>query len=188
MWDYTRAAKTLLPVVLVGFAVLLWLYFGRTPEPVFQNVPGPTQFVPVPVKVKGKEVIVPGPERIKLVPVEVVKKELKWPDLPADNVIAAGTVPAHRGPTNVATVVSTDNSGVMTATMVMKQMPPPFFELKKEVRLGAYYGNGAVFSPEIAFRPLRVGPVDIVLKGTGIYGSGVNDTRAFIGVEVQFGF
>jgi hypothetical protein len=134
MWTPARAALTYCIVaVLGGLAAILWLWkIGRLDPPqAYRNVPGPTQYVPVPVKLQGKTVEVPVPvevERIRIIPVEVVRKEMKWHDLQDNTVLATGVVPAYRGSTSVAAVADfKDNT--MSARLVMRQEPQSLLEL-----------------------------------------------------------
>jgi hypothetical protein len=166
IWSFVLTSN-LVPIVLIVLAGLAYLKYARTPAPAYVPQPGPTQYVPVPKKVETvRTVEVPGPERIQLVPVEIVREKLKWPELAADNVLAVGSVPPHKGKTSVVAVGSIEDNTLRTR-LVMRQEPASFFDLKREIHGGVWYGAAGenIIEGEVMLNPLRIGPVETSIRG-----------------------
>ncbi len=186
----TRAKTALwhyIPVVLVGLAALLYLRFARAPIPTYQSAPQPVTTATEPKSVaKVERVIVPGPERIVYLDRARVEGQLKWsPSIP-DNVLAVAEIPEWRGKTTaIATARTVDN--VLSATVIYRQEPPKFFDLKREISLYAGYGSWGGVEAGATLRPLRIGPVDTF--GTGRVRTerdGAVKAEGMLGVEYRF--
>lgn len=168
--DKIPARNVLIPWGLLALAILaglLYLRFVRPLPPTYINVPGPTQYVPVPVKVAGEKVKVPVPYPVTTVeryPVEVVREKLKWPDLTDNTILTVGSVAPHAGKTSVVAVADfKDNT--LSARLIMRQEPMSFFAIQKEFGVRAGMGTGGLVVGEMYARPARVGPVTVEIRG-----------------------
>ena len=169
-WPKMPARNVLLPWVLPALAtlaVLLWLRFAPNQPAIYVPMPGPTQYVPVPVKVAGKTVTVPGPERVVLVPSVIVSEKMKWPEIANDNILAVGEVAPYRGKTSVVAVADIrDNT--MTTRLISRQEKMPFFALEREFGVRGGVGTGGLVLGELYGRFVRIGPIVVEGRAYGM--------------------
>ena len=158
--------RYLIPALAVGLAVW-WLRSAPSPPP-FTSTPGPVTVAPVPTVVeriieKIKVVKVPGPERIVFLEKAALATALKMPELNAlsDNVLSVASVKPHTGPTTAIALLSPTGEG----RIILRQEPPKFWDLKKEFGVRAGFGSGNLILGEIYVRPLRIGPIDVEVRG-----------------------
>jgi hypothetical protein len=140
-----------------------WAGRGKTPSPSEAPVPKPVE--------KIKRVVVPGPGRVQVI--EKIKYIEKMPDSlpsatasnPAAQVIASAEIPPHTGKTIATAILETGQDNVGRGRIEYHQIPPPFFQIKKEFGLRAGMGTGGLILAEAYARPMRIGPVDIEARG-----------------------
>lgn len=178
MWTAikTRAKGVLIPcgmAVLGGLAVLLYLRFAPPVQP-YDPTPQPVATANEPkviTKTVIKKVLTPGPERIVYLPTPEVDEALPGavsPDVAKDNdarILAVAEIPPHDGKTTALAIMRTDREGTATTRIDYRQMPPPFFAVKKEFGARAGISTGGVGIAELYARPLRVGPVNVEVRG-----------------------
>jgi hypothetical protein len=173
-------------LVLALGAAIIYIRLSKPSGPIYVPVPGATQYVPVPKKVREIATItVPGPERVALVPSAIVSEKLKWPEIGKDNILTVGEVPPYRGKTSVAAVADF-NDNTMTTRLVMRQEKMPFIGWEREWHGGIWYGLAGrnKVQGEIEFLPLRIGPVFPSIKGTvGMEEGGNVNGQILVGVR-----
>lgn len=167
MWTRVRAVLIpCIPAVLVGLAALLYLRFVPASKPTYDPAPQPVQTAPevrTVTRTVTRRVVVPGPERIVYLDRQETAAALKMPELLAspDNVLEAVTIPC---PDRDVTAVSLiDNTG--QGLIIYRPERQKFFRLKKDFGLRAGAGSGGLILGEVYARPLRVGPVDVEVRG-----------------------
>ena len=173
-WKDSAAAwlRPYLPIVLLGVVAILYLRFApETMKPWSSKPTAPaTEAVqPKPVT-KIERVYVPGPVRVQVI--EKIKYVEKMPDAltpttAADNashVIASAEIPPYNGKT-IATAILENKDGVGVGRIETKQLPPPFWAIKKEFGARAGMGTGGLILGELYARPARVGNVEIEVRG-----------------------
>jgi len=113
---------------------------------------------------KIKRVMVPGPSKIIYLDKEKLSAALKMPELMKEEGVPVDTasIPAHTGPTTTVTLLNPE-TGVFKA--VTRQEPPKFLQFKKEWGVRAGFGTGNLVLGEIYLRPLRLGPIDLEVRG-----------------------
>jgi len=119
-----------------------------------------------------ERVEVPGPVKVTVIPKK--KYTEKLPDVltPAtvqDNsaqVIASATIPpSPAGGTASAILRTVDGVGV--GSIEYRAATPRFFAVQKEFGVRAGMGTGGLVVGEVYARPLRIGPVNIEIRGYG---------------------
>ena len=169
MWLVTIAKRwwidSLLIALVIGCAIA-YLHFVESP-PGSSSEPRAVveaKEAKVVTKYVTKRVMVPGPERIVYLDKQEAAEALKMPSLATspDNVLAAVTIPASgdRPVTAVATL-TTQGEGKVEYRMEAQ----PFWKIKKEFGMRAGMGTGGLLTAEVYLHPLRVGPVEVELRG-----------------------
>jgi len=167
--------NNLVPLVLIALAAVAYLRYApesMKPWSSKPTAPAAEASQPKPV-VKIERIIVPGPERIQVIEkIEYVEKMpgALAPSTATDNasqVIASAEIPPHAGRAIATAILERGADNVGRGRIEVKDMPPKFVELKKEFGVRAGYGTGGLVLGEIYARPLRVGPVDVEVRGFG---------------------
>ncbi len=159
---------------IVLIVLLFFAYVRYAPDSLkpWSNAPTPPAGqapAPKPVE-KIKRVYVEGPTKVevieKVVYVEKVPGVLTPATAADDNahVIASAEIPPYNGKT-IATAILETHGGVGKGRIETKQLPPPFWSLKKEFGLRAGAGSGGLIVGEVYARPLRMGPVEVEVRG-----------------------
>lgn len=187
----TRAKRVLILsglAVLGILALLLWLYISKETPPVY--VPGPSSVKTVyetkwKDKVKPVPYLVPTGAVIEFFPKEALAKASKIPDAP-DNVIAFGQVPPHGGKTTVFATLKTGADNVMRGGLEYRQEAMSFWELKRELHGGIYYGIAGqnMVEGQARLNFLRTGPVNWNGQArVGVEKEGKMNGALLVGVE-----
>jgi len=191
MWKNLFASRVFILIGTLALAVIVFLIYLRI-APRGQDIylPGPTSvqtvYVPKWAKPGKTEVrIVPVNARIQFFDRESVVKESKIQDAP-DNIIALGQVPPHGGKTTVFATLKPGADNVLRGGLEYRQEPMSFWELKREIHGGVYYGiagqNIAEAQARINF--LRTGPANWQAQGrVGLESKGKMNGALLIGVE-----
>jgi hypothetical protein len=169
MWENlkTRAGAVLIPLVAVALGILaaiLWLRFADRPAPIY--VPGPGSVNTVYEtkwrdRIKPVPYIVPTGAVMEFFPKIELARVSKIPDAP-DNTIAFGQVPPHGGRTTVFATLKPGADNVLRGGLEYRQEAIPFWDLKREIHGGIYYGVAGQNSIEgqVRLNFLRTGPVN----------------------------
>ena len=165
-WDRLKTPVSAVPTryILVALAIvagLLYLRYAPDTPRTFQTAPGPVTTAEE-IPWVEPEYITPPP-KIRTLPKVALAEKLKMPELEKEPGVplVAVTIPAHTGPTNAVAML--DNTGV--TRVVTRQLPPPFWQVKKEFGARAGMGTGGLILGELYARPLRVGNVEIEVRG-----------------------
>lgn len=160
--------------VLAVVCALTYLRYAKPTPPAYspETMPVATANEPkVVTKVVVKKVLTPGPERIVYLPTPQVDEALPGAvsqDVAKDNnarILAVATIPPHSGDTTALAIMHTDGEGTATTRIDYRQMPPKFFQVKKEFGARAGISTGGVGIAELYARPLRVGPINVEVRG-----------------------
>lgn len=178
-------------VILVVLFLGIALYFILRAQslPTWISKPGPVTIGEQAGKTeKAPRIIVPAPKGITTIDKEIVAKYLKMPALtmtPGD-VLATTTVKPSSGPTTAIAMISPVGVG----SILLRQEPMPFFQLKREFRISGRYLFAGVNQIEVDLvtNPLRVGPVELE-AGVGAEVRRYDSTlgaRGFLGFTYKF--
>jgi len=152
-------------IALVIACVIAYLRYAKSP-PSSTSTPGPVATAPEAKKAKKvtRKEVKPGPSVLITLDREEAAAALKMPELAKgpDNVLAAVTIPpSGECPVTAVSTLSPEGEG----KIVYRTEPRKFLQLKKEFGVRAGAGSGGMISAEVYARPLRVGSVDIELRG-----------------------
>ncbi len=191
-WIKTRVKNVPLRYIAVALALpaawLLWKYAVDTPKPTGQQGPVVVAQVPEKVVEKVKTIVVPGPERIVFLEKASLSTTLKMPELNAvaGNPTAAVEIQPHAGKTTAVSVL--DNAG--RTTILTRQEPVPFFQVKRDIRASARYlfVGANIIESDLVAAPLRIGPVEVE-AGVGVEvrrNDSALGARGYIGASYRF--
>lgn len=161
-------------VLLAAIGLVVFAYLKYAPDSLkpWTNKPTAPAVVadaPKPVE-KIKRVLVPGPTKVevieKIVYAEKIPDVLQPATVADDNahVIASAEIPPYNGKT-IATAILETRDGIGRGRIETKQEPIPFFAVKKEFGMRAGAGSGGLIVGEVYARPLRLGPVEVEVRG-----------------------
>lgn len=163
----TRAKAVVIPciaVVLGGLAVLLWMRFAKS-TPTYDPTPQPVQTASEAKKAKdvARKIVRPGPPVLVTLDKKEIAEALKMPELATspDNVLAAVTIKCPDRDVTAVSLLDPQGQG----SILYRTEKQKFFQLKKEFGVRAGMGTGGLILGEVYARPLRIGPVDIELRG-----------------------
>jgi hypothetical protein len=196
MWERIKklipASGAIWPLIaFCAILALLYLRFAPTVRLNYQPDRGPVTVAPEPktvTKTVTRIVTVPGPERIVYLNRPEAALALKMPELNqgSDNVLAVATVAPHSGKTTVVSMLSPTGEG----TILLRQEPTPFWQVRKDFRATVRYlfvGTNLIES-ELVASPLRTGPVEWE-AGAGVEIRREDSTlgaRGWIGASYRF--
>jgi len=169
-WPVDLAKKWWTGYLIGALAVacaIAYLRFAKPTPPAYDPTPQPVQAaqeVKVVTRKVTKLVQVPGPERIVYLDKQEAVNALKMPELldTPDNVLAAATIPpSGERPVTAVSVLSPSGEG----RVIYRMEPQKFFQIKKEFGARAGISTGGVGIAELYARPLRVGPVNVEVRG-----------------------
>jgi hypothetical protein len=169
------ATSNLVPIALIVLAGFAYLKYARTPAPV-PATPGPVTEAAVPKyvqKIEHHHYYPPAGTVEQVLPkedLEAAKPGSVSQDVLQDNaaqIVARTEIPAHGGPTQVDAIRRQGPDNVARYSLDYRQLPPPFFDAKKEIRGGLYYGVAGenILEAEARLLPLRIGPIEGAVKG-----------------------
>lgn len=158
---------------LAAVCALMYLRFAKPTPPAYSPETKPVATANEPKVITRtviKRVMEPGPERVVYLPTPQVNEALPGavsPAVAADNdarILAVATIPPHIGDTTALAIMRTDN-GTATTRIDYRQMPPPFFAVKKEFGARVGVGTGGTVLGELYARPVRIGPINVEVRG-----------------------
>jgi len=157
-------------VALCVVVALCYLRFAPDSMKPWTNAPQPaTQ--PKDPAAKIERVEVPGPVRIKVIEKKVYVDrfpDVLTPSTVQDNaahVIASATIPPSPAGGTASAILRYGPDGVGTGNIEWKPATPRFLQIKKEFGARAGMGTGGLILGELYARPLRVGPLDLEIRG-----------------------
>lgn len=200
IWPFV-VGNNLFPIALCVLLFIAYLKYAHGPEqsPAKASVSTPAKVPKYVEKIIEKHHYIPGPGnngyRIEFLP----KKELESkapgsvaPDvLSNDNaeVVARTEIEPSKYRTQVDAIRHVDpDRKVIDFRLDTRKLPRKFFDLKREWHGGIYYGilGRDILEAELALHPLRIGPVETVVRttiGVDRDGSDLNGT-----LQVGIGF
>jgi hypothetical protein len=164
--------KTILLIgVPVGCALILYLRFVPPESPWSpRNIAGAVMPEPR-VITKIEKVVVQGPEKIRIIEKEKIRevyRDLPTPGTVADNqaqVICVADIPDSPAGGTAIAVIRPGPDNVATGYIEYQPKKIPFFGVSKTFGVRVGMGTGGLILGEVYARPLRVGPVDIEIRG-----------------------
>jgi hypothetical protein len=167
MWGKLFASRVFILIGTLVLAIGAFLIYLRITGPGQSiYVPGPTSVQTVHEtkwkdRVKPVPYLVPTGVAIEFFPREALAKASKIPDVP-DNTIVFGQVPPHGGKTTVFATLKPGADNVLRGGLEYRQEKMPFWDLKREIHGGVYYGIAGqnIIEGQVRLNFLRTGPVD----------------------------
>lgn len=175
IWPFVLG-NNLIPVALIVLLTFAYLkYAPPTPpaltKPTVPQTASPPKYVEKIIEKHYYTNIGEG-GRFFYLPKEELEKERPGsvsPEVLHDNnsqVVARTEIPPHKGNTQIDAIRKQDDTGVARFHIDYRQLPPPFFSLKREIHGGIYYGltGENILEGEVKINPLRIGPVETAIK------------------------
>ena len=191
MWGKLFASRVFILIGTLALAIgafLVYLKIAGPGPPTY--IPGPTSVQKVyetkwKDRVKPVPYLVPSGTVIEFFPREALAKASKIPDAP-DNAIAFGQVPPHGGKTAVFATLKPGADNVMRGGLEYRQEAMPFWDLKREIHGGVYYGIAGqnMVEGQVRLNFLRTGPVNWNGQArVGVEKEGKMNGALLVGVE-----
>lgn len=171
MWTAikTLASSRAVPwglTVLCVISVLVYLRFVPPSPPTYDPAPqaaGKAKEPKVVTKHVTKYVKVPGPERIVYLDKPEAAEVLNMPELnqTPDNVLAVAKIQCPEQDVTAVSLIDSQGQG----SIIYRMEPQKFLHIKKEFGVRAGAGSGGLMAAEVYARPLRIGPVNVEVRG-----------------------
>ncbi len=174
MWDWKKIgsvalSNNIVPIAVIALVGIAYLRYAPESWKPWSSRPTPpaAQAQEPKVVTKIERVVIPGPTRVEVI--EKVKYVEKLPEAltpatasnPAAQIVASAEIPPHGGKAIATAILEAGADNVARGRIEVKELPAPFFQVKKEFGIRAGMGTGGLVIGEFYARPLRLGPVEV---------------------------